>query len=85
MMTNKEILKKQIIYRSTHRGSKEMDLLLGNFVKNIIDKINKKDLNYLNEFLSYEDDTIYKMYYKNISKDKMSKSTILKMFKKFRL
>ena len=32
-MTNKEILKKQIIYRSTHRGSKEMDILLGNFVK----------------------------------------------------
>ena len=84
-MDNNKILKKKIIYRATHRGSKEMDLLLGNFVKNIIDKINKKDLNYLNEFLSYEDDTIYKMYYKNISKDKMSKSTILKMFKKFRL
>ena len=84
-MDNNKILKKKIIYRATHRGSKEMDLLLGNFVKNIIDKINEKDLNYLNEFLSTEDDTIYKMYYKNISKDKMSKSTILKMFKKFRL
>ena len=33
MIANKEILKKQIIYRSTHRGTKEMDLLLGNFVK----------------------------------------------------
>ena len=32
-MANNEILKKQIIYRSTHRGTKEMDLLLGNFVK----------------------------------------------------
>ena len=84
-MDNNKILKKKITYRATHRGSKEMDLLLGNFVKNIIDKINEKDLNYLNEFLSTEDDTIYKMYYKNISKDKMSKSTILKMFKKFRL
>ena len=84
-MDNNKILKKKIIYRATHRGSKEMDLLLGNFVKNIIDKINEKDLNYLNEFLSTEDDTIYKMYYKNISKDKMSKSTILEMFKKFRL
>ena len=27
-MINKEILKKQIIYRSSHRGTKEMDLLL---------------------------------------------------------
>ena len=36
-MKNKEILKKQIIYRSAHRGSKEMDILLGNFVKEHID------------------------------------------------
>ena len=43
-MTNKEILKKQIIYRSTHRGSKEMDILLGNFVKKHIDKFNDEDL-----------------------------------------
>ena len=40
-MTNKEILKKQIIYRSTHRGFKEMDLLLGNFVKKYINKFNE--------------------------------------------
>ena len=46
-MINKEILKKQIIYRSTHRGSKEMDLLLGTFVKKNIDlftDIELKDL-----------------------------------------
>ena len=49
-MTNKEILKKQIIYRSAHRGSKEMDLLLGNFVKEHIDDFSDDDLkkaNYL--------------------------------------
>ena len=32
-MDNKKSIKKQIIYRSTHRGTKEMDLLLGEFVK----------------------------------------------------
>ena len=37
-MTNKEILKKQITYMSEHRGFKEMDLLLGNFVKKYIEK-----------------------------------------------
>ena len=36
-MINKEILKKQIFYRSSHRGTKEMDLLLGTFVKKHID------------------------------------------------
>ena len=43
-MTNKEILKKQIIYRSTHRGTKEMDLLLGKFVKKNIDKLDTAEL-----------------------------------------
>ena len=28
-------LKKKIIYRAEYRGTKEMDLLLGNFVKKI--------------------------------------------------
>ena len=40
MMPIKEILKKQIIYRSMHRGTKEMDLLLGNFVKKHINELN---------------------------------------------
>ena len=43
-MINKEILKKQIIYRSTHRGTKEMDLLLGNFVKKYINNLMRKNL-----------------------------------------
>ena len=30
-----EILKKKILYRSSYRGTKEMDLLLGSFVKNL--------------------------------------------------
>ena len=41
MIANKEILKKRIIYRSKRRGSKEMDLLLGNFVKKYIDKLSE--------------------------------------------
>ena len=43
-MTNKEILKKQIIYRSMHRGTKEMDILLGNFVKTYINEFNDNEL-----------------------------------------
>ena len=42
-MENKEILKKKIIYRAFHRGSKEMDILLGNFVKTHIDDLNYDD------------------------------------------
>ena len=68
-MTSKEILKKKIIYRSTHRGSKEMDLLLGNFVKKHVDELNETDLNDLNKLLCIEDEVIYKWYFeKNLDK-----------------
>ena len=43
-MKNKELLKKKITYSSTHRGFKEMDLLLGSFVKMYLNKLNTSDL-----------------------------------------
>ena len=54
MKENKEILKKQIIYRSMHRGSKEMDLLLGAFVKKHVDRFNFNDLKDLERLLFIE-------------------------------
>ena len=62
-MINNEILKKQIIYRSMHRGSKEMDLLLGNFVKKYIDQFNDNELEELSKLLFVEDEIIYKWYF----------------------
>ena len=59
-MTNKEILKKQIIYRSTHRGTKEMDLLLGNFVKKNIDQFTDSELKDLENLLEIDDEILQK-------------------------
>jgi len=70
-MTNKEILKKQIIYRSMHRGTKEMDLLLGNFVKKYIDELNVAELKDLTKLLFIEDEVIYKWYFEKNS-DKLT-------------
>ena len=84
MMVNKEILKKQIIYRSTHRGSKEMDLLLGNFVKRYIEEFNETELKDLEKLLFIEDEVIYRWYYEKASDNTVPKtrvSTILKNFK----
>ena len=83
-MTNNEILKKKIIYRSTHRGSKEMDLLLGNFVKKYINSFNHDELKDLVKIIYMEDETIYRWYFekkenKLIAKNKVSKK--LKLFK----
>ena len=62
-MINKEILKKQIIYRSTHRGSKEMDLLLGTFVKKNIDLFTDIELKDLENLLKTEDEILEKWYF----------------------
>ena len=84
MMLNKEILKKQIIYRSMHRGTKEMDLLLGNFVKKHIDEFSDSELKDLEKLLFIEDEIIYKWYFEknlDISISNTKVSTMLKNFK----
>ena len=84
-MANKEIIKKQIIYRSMHRGTKEMDLLLGNFVKKHIDKFNDIQLNDLAKLLFIEDEIIYKWYFKKNSNNVIPKTKISMMLKNFKL
>ena len=85
MMVNKEILKKQIIYRSMHRGTKEMDLLLGNFVKKHIDELNVTELKDLAKLLIIEDEVIYKWYIKSNSDKLIPKTKVSTMLKNFKL
>ena len=84
-MTNKEILRKQIIYRAIHRGSKEMDLLLGNFVKEHINKLNENELNDLNKLLFIDDEVIYQWYFKKNSDNAIPQTTVSVMLKNFKL
>ena len=84
-MTNKEILKKQIIYRSMHRGTKEMDLLLGNFVKKHIDELNATELKDLAKLLFIEDEVIYKWYFENNSNNNIPNTKVSTMIKNFKL
>ena len=85
MMTNKEILKKQIIYRSMHRGTKEMDLLLGNFVKKHIDKLDSNELKDLDKLLFIEDEVIYKWYFENNLNNNIPNTKVSTMLKNFKL
>ena len=84
-MTNKEIIKKQIIFRSMHRGTKEMDLLLGSFVKKYINEINDEELKYLEDLLLIEDEVIYKWYFEKNSENLIPKNKISLMLKNFKL
>ena len=84
-MTNKKILKKQIIYRSTRRGSKEMDLLLGNFVKKYVEEFNINELKDLEKLLFIEDDVLYKWYVKSNSDKLIPKTRVSIKLKNFKL
>ena len=83
-MKNKKNLIKQIIYRSSHRGSKEMDLLLGNFVKKYINVFDDKDLSDLYELLSIEDEIIYKWYFKKENNLIIINNKITKMLRDYK-
>jgi len=82
-MTNKEILKKQIIYRSKHRGTKEMDILLGKFVEKNIAKLDEEDLIKLNEIMSLDDELLHQWYFNNIDNNKIFNNKISQKLKKF--
>ena len=83
-MQNKKNLIKQIIYRSSHRGTKEMDLLLGNFVKKYINVFDDKDLSDLNELLSIEDEIINKWYFKKENNIIIINNKITKMLREYK-
>jgi len=84
-MTNKETLKKQIIYRSTHRGSKEMDILLGSFVKTHIDEFDDIDLKDLEELLLVEDEILYRWYFRKKASTKVRNNKVTEKLKKFKV
>ena len=68
-----------------HRGSKEMDLLLGNFVKKNIDKLNNNELKDLEKLLFIEDAIIYKWYFEKNSDNAIPNTKVSMMLKNFKL
>jgi len=83
-MTNKELLKKQIIYRSTHRGTKEMDLLLGNFVNKNIDKFNDIELKELDKLLKIDDEILQRWYFEKNAENLIPSNKVSVMLKEFK-
>ncbi len=82
MFDNKEDLKNKIIYRSSYRGTKEMDILMSSFVKSIIENLNINQLKELDDLVNLDDEKLVK-----IKEDKDNKKTtfILNKFKLFKL
>tara|TARA_B100002049_G_scaffold130320_1_gene96436 strand:- start:48 stop:308 length:261 start_codon:yes stop_codon:yes gene_type:complete len=60
MTFNIDDLKKKIIYRSTYRGTKELDKLLSTFTRSIINELNDDELIDLSSLLELDDENLYK-------------------------
>ena len=82
---NIDNLKKKILYRSEHRGTKEMDLLLSNFVKKYVNSLNERELCELESLLNIDDEVLYKWYLNNERITSVPDNSITKKLKEFKL
>jgi antitoxin CptB len=76
-------LKKKIIYRSSYRGTKEMDILLSSFVKDVIDNLDNDELENLFNLLNIDDDNLYKFKQGIKTEAQINENRISKMFKDY--
>ena len=84
MSFNIHELKKKIIYRSNYRGTKEMDELLGKFVKKYINELEEEDLIDLDKLLNIDDTNLYNFYNGFDTEFEIEKNNISLLFKNFK-
>jgi len=84
MNFNIDELKKKIIYRSSYRGTKEMDALLSSFTKQIIDDLNYEELISLSNFLEIDDENLYKFHQGISGNVSVQANKVSGLFKKFK-
>jgi len=56
-----EIIRKRAMYRATHRGTMEMDWLLGQFAETFLKSDDRESLGYFERFLEEPDPTLQNM------------------------
>ena len=78
-------LKKKIIYRSEYRGTKEVDLLLGNFVKKYINIFSINDLHDLCKLLDISDEDLTKCILNKDPSIKLPNNNVVNLLKDFKI
>lgn len=54
-----EHTRKRLIFRSAHRGTKEMDIIMGAFAKKYVPEFNQEELALYDEILNESDPDLY--------------------------
>ena len=84
MSFNIDELKKKIIYRSTYRGTKEMDALISSFTKKVINDLNAEQLIDLSILLEIDDENLYKFNQGLSTTTNIKENKVSKLFKEFK-
>ena len=71
-----KVVRKRLSIRSWRRGTKELDLILGQFSDNNLNKLNTSELNLYEQFLSNDDYLIYNWLFNKEDSPKIFKSLI---------
>ena len=79
-MNELESLKNKIKYRSSYRGTKEMDILLTTFVSKVINLLSFDELKILDDFMNCDDEEISNFYLNKIPITTFNDSKILNLF-----
>ncbi|KIE05991.1 hypothetical protein NF27_CG01710 [Candidatus Jidaibacter acanthamoeba] len=83
-MQNIETKRKQLLYRSTHRGCKETDILIGEFAARYIPSFSLQELLDYERFLEIDDVILYDLICEKESpEDSLVDSKIIKLIINF--
>ena len=84
MSFNTDDLKKKIIYRSTYRGTKELDKLLSSFTRSVINELNAEELIDLSCLLELDDENLYKFNQGLSTTITIKDNKVSKLFRNFK-
>ena len=76
---------KKLLYRSNHRGTKEMDLLIGGFANENLNKLNSDELKEFELLLNYTDKELSSWLVDNKKNIDLENFSISKKIKEFKL
>ena len=71
-----DVVRKRLLIRSWRRGTKELDLILGQFSDKNLNKLEMPELNLYEQFLSNDDYLIYNWLFSKEESPKIFKSLI---------
>lgn len=81
-INNLSLRKKKILFKCTHSGTKELDILLGSYVSHHINLLKSKELDDLDVVLSFSDLDLFKILTKKKKiNEKMNKFFVKKIIK----